>query len=139
VGTILILTTPKQVSAAMDALRLDPWRSLGWGALLLFATPIACIIVMITVIGLPLGLIALALWGIGIYLSQIPVALTLGRLILKREEASLSRGPMIGYLALGLFILYLLNWIPVLGFFIGLMTVLFGMGSLITACIRDQH
>jgi len=138
-GIVFILAAPKQLIAVTDALRLDPWRSLGWGAVLLFATPVACIIAMITVIGLPLGLIALALWGIGIYLSQIPAALVVGKLIIKRGESQEPRGLMIGYLALGLFILLLLNWIPVLGFFIGLATALFGMGSLITAFTRAQH
>jgi hypothetical protein len=122
-----------------DAIRLDPWRSLGWGALLLFAMPIACIVVLITIIGLPLALIALVIWGIGIYLSQIPVAIFIGKLIVKRGESSASRGSMIGYCALGLFILLLLNWIPVLGFFTGLLTALFGLGSIITACMRTQR
>jgi uncharacterized membrane protein YccF (DUF307 family) len=65
-----------------DTIRNKPWWSLGWGAIVLFATPVAAIVVCITIVGIPLGLIGLALYGIAIYLSQIPVALFIGRWII---------------------------------------------------------
>jgi len=87
---------------------------------------------MITVIGIPVGLIALLLYGIAVYLSQIPVALLIGRLILGWNRA-MSQGSMIGALALGLFILLLLMLIPFVGWLVGLLTVAFGLGSLATS------
>ena len=133
IAVIFIFTIRHRTVAMANSIKTSPWASLGWGALILFVTPFAAIIVCITLIGLPLGLIALALWGIAIYLSQIPVALCIGRLILRQKVE--SGGILVGAAALGLVILLLLRLIPVVGFLVSLATVLFGMGSLVTSRI----
>ncbi len=135
IAVILIFTLRYRIVTMADSIKSSPWTTLGWGALLLFVTPIAAIIVCITLIGLPLGLIALAIWGIGIYLSQIPVALCIGRLILGRFRNVQSEGILVGAVSLGLVILLLLRLIPVVGFLVSLATILFGMGSLVTSFI----
>ncbi len=137
-GLLIILIAPKQLASIAESISSSPGPSAGWGALLLFATPIAAVVICITIIGLPVGLITLALWGISIYLAQIPVGLFLGRWIISHfRDVEDNRGIMIGALATGLIILKLLSLIPHLGFFIGLAVVLFGLGSLI-ANIRRQ-
>lgn len=131
-----LFTTRQRITSMADSIKSNPVSSLGWGALLLFATPIAAIIVCCTVIGLPLGIIGLVLYGIAIYLSQIPVALCIGRLIIGRFREVESKGIMVGAMATGLAILTLLMWIPILGFLIGLATAIFGLGSLISSQIK---
>ena len=116
-----------------DSIRMYPLPSLGWGAVILFATPIAAIMVCFTVVGIPIGLIALALYGIAVYLSQIPVALLIGRLIIRRSTEVESKGLLVGVLALGLVILIILRLIPFLGFWIGLATALFGLGAVVVS------
>jgi cytoskeletal protein CcmA (bactofilin family) len=130
-GLIIILLLPRRLAAASDSLRTRPGPSAGWGAVALFATPIAAIIVCVTILGLALGVITLLLWGIAIYLSQIPVALLIGLLVLRRSPHAGNKGVMIGGFALGLVILALLRLIPIVGFFVGLATVLFGMGAVV--------
>jgi len=138
IGIIVILLATERVSAMADSIRNKPWPSLGWGALVLFVTPIAALIVIVTIIGLPLGLIALALYGIAIYLSQIPVGFLIGRLILKRNGEIESRGLMIGALALGLAILLVLGLIPYIGWLVMLLTIMFGLGSLVVLVARSR-
>jgi cytoskeletal protein CcmA (bactofilin family) len=133
IGIILILIAQRRIVSMADAIKTNPWQSLGWGALILFATPVAAIIVMVTVIGIPIGLIAGVLYGIAIYLSTIPVALLIGSLIIARGREINSKGVLIGALALGLVILAILKIIPILGFLVGLATAIFGLGSLITS------
>ncbi|MFC1931346.1 hypothetical protein ACFLXJ_04030 [Chloroflexota bacterium] len=133
IGIILILITQKRMALMQIAIQKSPWQTLGWGALILIATPIAAVIVMITVIGLPLGIISLLLWGIVLYLSQIPVALLLGRLIIRQNRELDSTGLMIGALALGLLVLFVLRVIPVIGWIVGLLIIVFGLGTLITS------
>jgi len=94
--------------------------------------------VCITIIGIPLGLIALALWGIAIYLAQIPVGLFIGRWIIGHFKEVEGKAIMIGALALGLAILRLLRLIPHLGFFIGLAIILFGLGAVIVTLRRRR-
>ena len=81
----------------------------------------------------PVGLIALALYGIAIYLSSIVVALLIGRLIPGRFREVDRKVMLIAALAIGLVIFAILKLIPVAGFFIGLLIVIFGLGSLVAS------
>lgn len=136
VGLVLIFIATRRLTGMSDALVRHPWHCLGWGAFLLFITPFAIIILCITVVGIPLGLILLALYAIAIYLSIIPVALCIGRLIVARNMEPTPKGILLGALALGLVIITLLKLIPVAGFVVGLAVVLFGMGTLIVSYTR---
>jgi hypothetical protein len=138
IGIILILIARKRLNLMQAAIQKNPWQSLGWGAVVLIGTPIAAIIVMITVIGLPLGLISLVLWGIALYLIQIPVSLLIGRLIIRQNRELESPGVMIGALALGQLIICILRLIPVIGSIIGLLVIVFGLGTLITSSVTTR-
>ena len=136
IGLILVLTMPRKMTRLAEALRTQTLSSLGWGALLFFVTPIAAVLVMLTVIGIPLGIIALILWAIAVYLSQIPVALFMGWLILKNGQELKSRGIMVGIFALGLLITTLLVAIPYVGWIFGLLIAIFGLGTLISSHVN---
>jgi len=132
-GLVIILLAPRRLTSIAESIRSRPGASAGWGALILFVTPIAALIVCITIIGIPVGLIALALWGIAIYLAQIPVGLFIGRWIIGHFRGVEGKAIMVGALALGLVILKLIRLIPYLGFFIGLAVILFGLGAVVVA------
>ncbi len=132
-GLVAILLAPRWLASVAEAVRSRPGPSAGWGALILFVTPIAAIVTCITIIGIPVGLITLALWGIAVYLAQIPVGLFVGKLIIGRSRDVESKGLMVAALALGLVILKLLRLIPYLGFFIGVAVVLFGLGAVVAS------
>ncbi len=132
-GLVIILVAPRRLTSIAESIRSKPGPSAGWGAIILFLTPIAAIIVCITIIGIPVGLIALALYGIAIYLAQIPVGLFIGRWIIGHFKEVEGKAIMVGALALGLVILRLLRLIPYLGFFIGLAVILFGLGAVVVS------
>jgi len=129
-GIVIILVAPRRAASVAASIRFRPWLSLGWGAIILCATPIAAIITFVTVIGVPVGLIGLTLYGIAIYLSQIAVGLFIGYWIIGYFSKVESRGVLIGALALGFLILTLLKLIPYIGFPLWLATVLFGIGAM---------
>ena len=134
IGIIIVLFAPKRVEAVTESIRTRPWASLGWGAVILVATPIVASIVCITIIGLPLGLITLALYAIVIYLTQLFVGLLIGKLIIGAYKGVVeTRGALVGALALGLAILRFLMLIPFVGFFFRLATVLFGLGAILVS------
>jgi hypothetical protein len=129
-GCLIILLAPKRAAAVAASLKRKPWLILGWGAIILFATPIAAIITFVTVIGVPVGLIGLVLYGIAIYLSQIAVGLFLGYWIMGTFSQVNSRGLLIGAFALGFVILTLIRAIPYIGIPVWLATILFGLGAM---------
>ena len=130
-GIVIILIAPQRAKAAVASIKRKPWLSLGWGAIILFATPIAAIVTLITVIGVPVGLLGLTLYGIAIYLSQIAVGLFIGYWIIGYFSNVESRGILVGALALGLAVLTLLKLIPYVGFPLWLATALFGIGAMV--------
>ena len=108
-GLVIILIAQRRLTSIADAIGTSPGASAGWGALIVFLAPIAAVLVCFTIVGIPVGLIALALWGIGLYLAQIPVGLFIGRWIIGRFRAVEGKAIMVGALALGLVILKLLE------------------------------
>jgi len=130
-GIVIILIAPRRTTAVAASIRSKPLLSLGWGAVILFATPIAAIVTFVTVVGVPVGLIGLALYGIAIYLSQIAVGLFIGYWIIGFFSKAESRGVLVGALALGFAVLTLLKLIPYIGFPLWLATVLFGIGAMV--------
>lgn len=101
-------------------------RKLGVGFLLLVATPIAAILVAITLIGLPLGLIALALWLLGLYLAKIFVAAWVGQTWM--EPPAGKAGPFVLALLLGLVVVYVAMNLPYVGGLLHFLIFLMGLG-----------
>jgi cytoskeletal protein CcmA (bactofilin family) len=101
-------------------------RKLGVGFLLLVATPIAAILVAITLIGLPLGLIALALWLLGLYLAKIFVAAWVGQTWM--EPPAGKAGPFVLALLLGLVVVYVAMNLPYVGGLLHFLIFLLGLG-----------
>jgi len=132
-GVVIIFLAPKKLTSITDAIGTRPGPSAGWGAMILFLTPIAALIVCLTIIGIPLGLIALVLYGVALYLAQIPVGLFIGRWIIGRFRDVESKAIIVGALAVGLAILKLLSLIPYFGFVVGFVVVLFGLGAVVAA------
>ena len=132
-GIIIVLLAPRRVKAVTESIRTRPWASLGWGAIILVATPIAAGIACITIIGLPLGLITLALYAIALCIAQLFAGLFIGQLIIGSSRRVETKGALIGALTLGLAILSLLRLIPFVDFFIGLAAILFGLGAMLVS------
>jgi len=91
------------------------------------------VLAFITIVGIPLGFIGIALYVIAIYLSQIMVGLFIGRWIISYFREVESRGILVGALTLGLAIYCLLRMIPYVGFFITLIGALLGLGALLVS------
>lgn len=131
VGVIVIALAPKAAELSADAVFGRFWLSLLVGFLFLTVVPIAAVIVMCTVLGLPLGLILFAAYLISVYLSRVFVGLAIGRWLFKRFGNE-SASPYLGLLV-GLLILWLLIAIPFVGKLIHLLALLVGLGALATA------
>ncbi|MBS3995346.1 MAG: hypothetical protein KGZ33_06080 [Alkaliphilus sp.] len=123
VGTILTLIFTGFMRKTALTIQEKPLHSLGLGFVGLIVIPIAALLVMLTVIGIPIGIISLMIYGVLLYLAKLPVALWIGSKILKGETKPLL--PMI----LGIFILMLVSFIPYLGNFVSFVAIVFGIGS----------
>ncbi len=134
-GLALLLLAPAFFFDASNALnRYAP--SLGFGVLFLFATPIAAVIVCITIVGLGVGISAFFVWLIAIYGAQVIVGRWLGEKILGPVPGV---GAALGRMALGLLILRAVSMLPFVGGWIMLLVVFWGLGGMVLAVNRRLH
>jgi cytoskeletal protein CcmA (bactofilin family) len=112
--------------SAVANLRERPWPSLGIGFVTVVVAPVVCALLFATIVAIPLALILLAAFFILLYWSRIFAISRIGDTILRRFRPAPGRTSAF---VLGLFVYYLLAIIPVLGWIVILLAVLFGLGA----------
>lgn len=135
-GLILFLLVPTLTRPALDTGRALLTAG-GIGFLALIATPVAAIILGITIIGLPIGLIALAFWLLALYLAKIVIAQFLGRALLGGQG---ERNPSMALgLLVGLVLIFVAVNLPYVGGVINVLLILFGSGALLMGLHQLQR
>ncbi|MFP4514842.1 MAG: hypothetical protein ACLFNO_02445 [Parcubacteria group bacterium] len=126
-GLVFISISKKEMTIVQEKVSSRYVKSLLLGLGILFLTPIISVILMMTIIGLPLGLIMLILWFIMLYIAQIMVGLGFGKEIREKVFKAKKKNIMAD-LIIGVTVLYLLFAIPFLGAIIMFFTTLIGLG-----------
>ena len=116
-------------------LRAHPWLSLLAGLVVLICMPVAAVIVMLTIIGIPLGLLAILAYLALMLIGYVAAAVTLGEMALARAQPGIAAPTVSRMLAaaLAVLVLALLARVPFVGGFVVLATLLFGIGALVLA------
>jgi cytoskeletal protein CcmA (bactofilin family) len=109
--------------------RADGLKSAGIGFITAIVVPVAALISCILIITIPAAILVLLGYLALIYLAQVPVAVCLGGLILKRVSGTAS-SPFLA-LAMGVPVLYLLFAIPFIGKIAIFATVFTGLGAIV--------
>ncbi|MGH2531220.1 MAG: hypothetical protein ACRDJW_02830 [Thermomicrobiales bacterium] len=137
-GAVIVMVMPRSAAAVADALRATPLRTVVLGAILVVFSPVALVLVMITFIGLPIALIGVAFYLSALYLSQVFVGLAMGRIVLPRSWGDHGRGYNLLAMTIGVIALGGLRLIPVpyLGWVIGAVTAILGLGALVLGLSR---
>jgi cytoskeletal protein CcmA (bactofilin family) len=134
-GLVILLLAPGFFFDTVQASKkVGP--AFGFGALFLFATPIAAIIVCLTIVGLSVGIPVLFLYGIAVYAAAIFVSAWAGEKLL---GAGPGIGPTIGRLALGLLIFRALRMLPYVGFWVFWLVTMWGLGAVVLALHRRMR
>lgn len=117
--------------AAATTASAEPVRSLGYGFLYFVVVPVAIVLLFITVIGIPIGLIALLFYGLFFALANIITALV-GANWIDQRKAYNWRLLQLVFVALGLLVvLKLLTFIPFLGWIIKIAAILIAFGAIL--------
>jgi hypothetical protein len=128
VGWVLFAVFPSAFGRPLHSPR-SVLLSLLVGLLVLVATPVAALILVLTVVGLPLGIILLGCYALALYLGVIVVAATLGRTLVHAEPG--QNGRFAAGLLLGLVIITIAVSLPVIGVGVRLLVILLGLGALV--------
>lgn len=113
----------------------DYLKDIGFGFLYLIMIPAVAILLMITVIGFPIGVFGLLLYFIVLYLA-IPVAsIEISKLVLKENN---SKVKVIFTALLVCAILKLMKFLPVIGDIIRFLAILYGIRVIIKAILNKK-
>jgi len=132
IAVALFLAFPRFTVLASRTVGSDPLKSLGLGLLLSAAIPVLAILSMITILGIPFGLLLFAGYSIALLAGFVLVAFYLGDVgaqafMGKRSEQRVVR---VAFLILALGMLLLGRQIPVIGAILIVVAVLVGLGAM---------
>lgn len=131
-GLLLVLVAPRGADAVADALGEAPLASLGWGILLALGVPITAVALVVSVLGLPLGLaliLSLGLWWL--------VGLTWAAWCAGRGLVRAPRGRVTALLA-GWAILAAVGLVPILNVAAWTLAPILGAGAMVVATWRAR-
>src|SRR6266852_5455176 len=135
-GVVLFLLMPKFAQETIAAAELYG-APIGLGVLVIFGIPLAAIIACITVVGIPLGVLAVGFWLLMLCSAEIVVGTVVGNWILGKAHDTAG---LIGRMALGFVLVRLvytgLEQMHVIGLLVGLGILMWGMGSISLALYR---
>ena len=132
-GLLLVALLPGPVESAARAAADRVGASIGWGALLLFGLPLASVLVMVSLVGIPLGLsLLLACWFL--FTAGYTVgAFAIGRMLIKPP-----RGRFKAFFA-GWGICRAAGLIPILGGLAWMGVAILGLGAVCVAVWRSRR
>lgn len=130
-GALLYLLFPNAVRGAEAVINAHPGKSFLIGLALLFTIPPAAILLMITIIGIPVGFILLLLYPLCWLLGYLAAAFFIGGKISNalKQPVTLSVGRWVLFLLLALVILAILSMLPFIGGLIVLCALMTGLGA----------
>jgi cytoskeletal protein CcmA (bactofilin family) len=130
-GTILILVFPKFAQDAAGTIASDPGKSLALGLALLVTLPVAAMLLMMTVIGIPLGMTVLLLYPLALVIGYLTAAYFVGErgAAKLRQGIAMTRGRRILSLVLALLALAIIGLVPILGGLVIFIALLAGLGA----------
>lgn len=134
-GLVVVLVAPSAAASLAEGVRRRFPTTLVAGIAGIILVPIVAVILAVTVIGIPVSLVSLILFGVALYLSQVFVGLALGRAILPRSWRSIGRGYNLLAMVLGVAIIGAIRLIPLpfVDLTVAVVVAVLGIGALFTA------
>jgi len=134
-GIALQLAVPGLLSRAAATVRTGLWTSLGRGLVVALLGPAAIVLLMVTVIGAPIGVIGVAAQVLLYALAFVAIAFCIGlyvrRLFGKADELT-GTWSRILWTAAGILILTVVGLVPFIGWAIGILAFMAGLGAVVS-------
>jgi cytoskeletal protein CcmA (bactofilin family) len=129
-GLLLLITARPFVERAIDSMRAAPVGSALVGLAVFILVPLVAALIMVTVVGIPIGLLILLAFPLMVTIGLVLAAFGLSDRLMNRRRAVRSFGGRVLLLVVGLLILAVIGLVPVLGFVVGVLALLIGLGAL---------
>jgi cytoskeletal protein CcmA (bactofilin family) len=132
IAIALFLIFPRFTVRASRTIGSDPVKSLGMGVLLFAAIPVLAILSMITILGIPLGIIIFVGYSIALLMGFVLTAFYLGDVGAQAFMGTNAAKHLVrvAFLVAALGVLLLARQIPIIGAVVIVVAVLLGLGAL---------
>lgn len=127
-GLLLLRIYPVFTPRVASMIQEKPGVVLGVGGALLFGVPMLIVLCMVSVLGIPIGLMLAAMYVVTLYLGRVFVMLWLGRRILKLVSNSSSAARAF---VTGLVVYFILSLVPVVGGLVTMLMIVMGLGAIL--------
>jgi hypothetical protein len=126
IGIILIKIFPQNLESALHELKKHPFKSLSYGLMLLVLLPLASVLMLMTILGIPFALTLIALNIVGFYTAKVYCIFWGSNWIFGKLKMKGNRLPSF---FLGLVIYFFLVAIPIFGTILSFVFMLLGLGA----------
>lgn len=133
---LAVWLAPRLVRSVTNAMMTRWQASLGWGAVAVVAGPLVFVLLALTVVGLPTVAVVGTLWLMALMTSGLFAGVAVGRLAWQREDSN-RRGLALAALV-GVPLVLLAGWIPVLGALVGIGAAIWTLGGMVVALNRAR-
>lgn len=129
---------PKFVEKSATAAKTRPVASLLYGLLTLDATPFAAIILCLTVIGIPVAIALMVLYGLVLCITTAITTIAIADMLAKKVAVFAKAKNLLGILTVAI-ILWAISLVPVLGGIVGFLVVIYGLGIFVLAVLNKTE
>ena len=132
-GLVLLFLAPRAADAIAEAMASAPLASVAWGLLLVIAVPAAAVALVVSVLGLPLGLSLVLSFGLWWLVGLTWAAWCVGRGLVRAPRSRVT-----AFLA-GWAILAAIGLVPTLNAALWTLAPPLGLGAMLVAVWRSRH
>ncbi|VHO03990.1 polymer-forming cytoskeletal protein [Candidatus Rhabdochlamydia sp. T3358] len=136
IAYLLLRLFPRNLQSALLSLRGQPWRSLSTGLITLIVLPLCCLLLLMTVLGVPFALTLIALNIVGFYTAKVYFIFWGSDWLSSKIKWRIHR---LAAFAVGLIAYLIISSIPGLGKIFSLAAMVFGLGAAVTAQTKRYH
>jgi cytoskeletal protein CcmA (bactofilin family) len=129
VGLVLISFFRKKIQSIIALILSRPGAMLSWGIIVMFIIPIICLLLLLTLIGIPLSLMLITTWAITLYLGKVVTGIAAGKLISQKIKGKKNIS-IIWMMIFGVVAVWIITALPLIGWVFSLLATWLGMGAI---------
>ncbi len=136
VGALLLSLAPKYAKEAIETMKTKPWASLGIGFVATILAPVAIVVLLVSMIGVPLAVILLAAIVVLFFVIKIYAALLVGVSLLSFLKVQTH---IIVSLLVGWILIFALGFIPIIGSIVLSILMFVSLGGILLTKQKTYH
>lgn len=136
---LMVWLFPRFFENSVDHFYQEYMKKLGWGALYFLVVPVGIVVAFVTVIGIPIGLLGMAVYSMGLMLCKALTATVVAYELQRYWDKSWTAGQLM-LVAIGMYIsLKILALIPFVGFLLSFVVVSIAFGAMLMNIFKKEQ